>query len=235
MTPYYQDNFVTLYHGDCREIVPGLGRFDLLLTDPPYGIDYKHSGKGTARTKSAKIRGNKKIHEDSRPFDPREWLNYDNVIIWGADHFYTRLPEYGRFLVWNKLGQLEPWDSFSDVEMAWHSKTGKATIFSMLWKGVASAKNGENNGRRLHVTKKPERLMRWCIEQAGDVQTILDPFAGSGTTGRAAKDLGRKCTMIEYDERYCEVAARYMAQEVLPMFEKPAAIVDTTPALLEVE
>ena len=73
------------------------------------------------------------------------------------------------------------------------------------------------DGGKVHPTQKPLALMLWCIGLAGDVQTILDPFAGSGTTGRAAKDLGRKATLIEQEERYCEIAASRMAQEVLPL------------------
>jgi hypothetical protein len=65
-----------------------------------------------------------------------------------------------------------------------------------------------------HPTEKPLTLFSWCVQQAGDVHTILDPFAGSGTTGRAAKDLGRKAVLIEREERYCEIAAKRMAQEV---------------------
>jgi len=73
----------------------------------------------------------------------------------------------------------------------------------------------KNNEQRWHPTQKPVEIMQWCIGLAGDVQTILDPFAGSGTTGRAAKDLGKQAVLIEMDEQYCEIAAQRMAQEVL--------------------
>ena len=73
------------------------------------------------------------------------------------------------------------------------------------------------DGGKQHPTQKPERLMRWCIEQAGDVITILDPFAGSGTTGRAAKDMGKRAVLIEREERYCEIAAKRLAQQVLEL------------------
>ena len=67
----------------------------------------------------------------------------------------------------------------------------------------------------MHPTQKPLEVIKWCINLAGDVQTILDPFAGSGTTGRAAKDLGKQAVLVEMDEQYCEIAAQRMAQEVL--------------------
>ena len=70
---------------------------------------------------------------------------------------------------------------------------------------------------RHHPTQKPVALMAWCIRRVNDCSTILDPFAGSGTTGRAAKDLGRKCTLIEREEKYCEIAAKRMEQEVLAL------------------
>jgi DNA modification methylase len=112
--------------------------------------------------------------------------------------------------VWDK----ENTGNFADGEMAWNNLEIALRIKRHLWNGMIR-KGGEN---RYHPTQKPLALMKWCINLAGDVQTILDPFAGSGTTGRAAKDLGRKAVLIELEERYCEIAARRMAQEVLPMF-----------------
>lgn len=223
MKPYFEDESVTIYHGDCREVLPELGPVDLVLTDPPYGIGYRHSGhvRGDAAaigmTAAANKRGSPSIAGDDGPFDPSPWLRFPNVILWGADHFFPRLPDSGRWLAWNKLGDLESWDTFADVEFAWHSKEAPARIFSMLWKGLACDKRGENNGLREHPMQKPVRLMRWCIEQSGVNlgAVILDPFMGSGTTLRAAKDLGRKAIGIEIEEAYCEIAARRMAQGVL--------------------
>ena len=225
MKPYYQDEAATIYHGDCRDVLPTVGPVDLVLTDPPYGIGYQHSGhvRGDAAaigmTKAANRRGSPPVIGDDVAFDPYPWLAFPNVILWGADHFYHRLPDHGRWLAWNKLGDLEPWDTFCDVEFAWHSKDAPARIFSMLWKGLACDKRGENNGLREHPMQKPVRLMRWCIEQSGAAvdSLILDPFMGSGTTLRAAKDLGRKAIGIEIEEKYCEIAAKRMAQAVLPL------------------
>lgn len=223
MMPYYADDAVTIYHGDCREVLPSLPPVDLVLSDPPYGIGYQHSGhvrgvKGAiGMTAAANRRGSPAIHGDDAVFDPSPWLTFPNVILWGADHFYPRLPDRGRWLAWNKLGSMEPWDTFCDVEFAWHSKEAPARIFSMLWKGLACDKRGENNGLRSHPMQKPVRLMRWCIEQSGvDVNAvILDPFMGSGTTLRAAKDLGRKAIGIDIEEKYCFIAAKRMSQAVL--------------------
>ena len=94
----------------------------------------------------------------------------------------------------------------ADAELAWCSWDGNIRSFSI---------SRNPDGKRQHPTQKPLKLISWCINQAGEQKTILDPFAGSGTTGRAAKDLGRKATLIEREEKYCEIAARRMAQEVL--------------------
>jgi DNA modification methylase len=107
------------------------------------------------------------------------------------------------WLYWRKLMG----GDFSDGELAWTSRSAALREFTKCPKGM-------NKG---HPCEKPLELMTWCISLAGDVQTILDPFAGSGTTGRAAKDLGRKAVLIEREERYCEIAARRMAQGVLPL------------------
>jgi site-specific DNA-methyltransferase (adenine-specific)/modification methylase len=188
-----------------------LGRFDLLLTDPPYGIGHQKQATGKGRHHR---RNTEKICGDNAPFNAAEWLNFTSVIIWGANHFSSQLP-HGRWLAWNKLADLEPWDSFSDVEFAWQNTRAKDRIFSMLWKGIASDRGGEGKGHRGHPTQKPVRLMKWCLSLVPDATTILDPFAGSGTTGVAAKLEGRKATLIEMEERYCEIAANRLSQGVL--------------------
>lgn len=204
---------VTLMLGDCRELLPGIEAVNAIITDPPYGIGYV---RGTARTGLHRGPGANKhagipVMGDDAPFDPDGLLSVsDNVMMWGADHFYSRLPDSGRWLAWNKLGKLESWDSFCDVEFAWHSREGAARIFSFMWKGLVSDKAGENNSWRDHPTQKPIALMRWCIEQA-DVPpagTVLDPYMGSGTTGVAAVKLGRGFKGIEKVEKYFDIACR---------------------------
>lgn len=206
--PYYDAEGVTIYHGDCRKIVPHLGRFDLLLTDPPYGI-----GKD-GQKRSTGGHGGRKAHE-FRGWDkerPSAWVlqmlleSSDKQIIWGGNYFADVLPATMKWLVWDKGQRINQ----SDGELAYTSMEGALRILTM--NRVELMLDGAE-----HPTQKPEKLMRWCIEQAGDVQTILDPYAGSGTTGRAAKDLGKTCVLIEREERFCEIAARRLAQSVLSL------------------
>ena len=197
----------TLYLGDCREILPSLPKVDAVITDPPYGIGYVHSGCGN--TAAANKRGSPPIHGDKEPFDPMPWVELcPEVLLFGADHFYPRLPDSGRWLAWNKLGDMTPWDSFSDVEFIWHSRDKAARIFSMKWKGLACDKVGENGGLREHVTQKPLRLMRWCIEQCGNPDLILDPYMGSGSTGVAAMQMGLSFIGCEIEPKYFDIACR---------------------------
>lgn len=199
MKPYYQDDAVTIYHGDCREILPGLGRFDLLLTDPPYGLAEKLVGGTWGKA----FDGTYKNWDAFAPDLGFALACADRAIVWGGNYF--NLPVSRKWLVWNKP---ERGLTMADGELAWCSWDGNLRVFDCI-------RNPE--GQRQHPTQKPVRLMTWCIREAGEVTTILDPFAGSGTTGRAAKDLGRKATLIEREERYCEIAARRMAQEVLSL------------------
>lgn len=200
MKPYYQDSAVTIYHGDCREVVPTLGRFDLLLTDPPYGLGERWQG-GTW--------GGAPMYADARRWDvrPDDGILLGMIqqaaagIVWGGNYF--TLPPSRGFLLWVKVPAM---DTMADAEYAWTNLDRPAKAFS-----------GHRNpdGKRDHPTQKPLALMRWCLETVPTAQTVLDPFAGSGTTGRAAKDLGRKAVLVEMNERYCEIAARRMGQEVL--------------------
>jgi len=201
VAPYYRDDAVVIFNADCREIVPTLGRFDLLLTDPPYGIGNRMQG-GTW--------GAKAKYSDFRAWDvaPETELLTSIVdlatksIVWGGNYF--TLPPSRCWLVWDKQNAVP---TMADCEFAWSNLDRPAKRMSLP---VGAHTFG-------HPTQKPLALMLWCIGLAGEAQTILDPFAGSGTTGRAAKDLGRKCVLIEREEKYCEIAARRMAQEVLPL------------------
>lgn len=219
MKPYYQDSAVTIYHGNCREILPFVSAdVEFLLTDPPYGIAYKHSGGGSpvaGRSIRLTIRHSEAVTGDNERFDPTPFLNFRDVILWGANNFCHSLPEdSGRWLIWDKADGRYGVDTFGDAELGWHNRGRAARIFRFMWKGAYCVKIGEENGRRLHPTMKPQGLMKWCISLV-PTGLILDPFMGSGSTLRAAKDLGRRAIGIEIEERYCEIAARRMAQEVL--------------------
>ena len=217
MKPYYDDGRgIVIYHGDCREIVPSLGKFDLLLTDPPYGIGEGNQKRILSRANAAAARDYGHSEWDSEPPD-RELLKVvlncsKWKILWGGNYFEGLSGQRG-WLVWDKDNG---GNDFADCELAWTNLESAVRKFTWRWAGMLQ-QNMADKDTRFHPTQKPVALMAWCIERAGEVQNILDPFAGSGTTGRAAKDLGRKCTMIEREEKYCEIAARRMEQEVFAL------------------
>jgi DNA modification methylase len=194
---------------------------DVTIADPPYGIGYKrgNGGKGAHTKGRRNDDGGAVMAGDDRPFDPRPWIRGGPCILWGANHYARRVPEaVGRWLVWNKLGDIEPWDSFSDVEIAWCSIKGKDKLFSHLWKGLAQAGAGE---KRWHKTAKPVALMEWCIAFFPEAGVILDPFMGSATTGIAAHRLGRRFVGVEIDPATFEIAVARMRAEL----DRPALFV----------
>ena len=202
--PYYEDNHGVLYHGDCLEIMKELSAksVDLVLTDPPYRNEEENQPTMDMR----KNGGMKGFGNELNISQFIELIRVaKNQIIWGANNFEF-LPSFKGFLVWEKY---IPEDfTMSMAEIAYISE-GLGTI-SKVFK-VAS-----NSEKRYHPTQKPLALMRWCIEKySKPTATILDPFAGSGTTLRAAKDLGRKYIGIEISEKYCEIAVKRLGQEVL--------------------
>tara|TARA_S200002703_G_scaffold15436_4_gene13232 strand:+ start:1233 stop:1850 length:618 start_codon:yes stop_codon:yes gene_type:complete len=197
--PYYKDEAVTIYNGDCREIVPSLGRFDLLLTDPPYGLPEKLVGGTWGKA----FEGKYKDWDAEAPCLEHLLKVSDKAIIWGGNYF--NLPPSRCWFVWDKPDKMP---TVADCELAWCSWDANAKLFQ---------KNRNPDGKRQHPTQKPLALMEWCILRAGSGETILDPFAGSGTTGRAAKDLGKKAVLIERVEEYCHIAAKRMQQEVFDL------------------
>jgi len=202
MTPYYQDDHVTIYHGNCREMLPML-TFDVIVTDPPYGINFAGYNHG-------------KVHGDIDD-EAARWLlaNTSPMVVFGVNHFPEYLPSRGAWSCWDKRTNENADKMFgSPFEMIWVSgKDRPGKIYRIMHGGVVNADGG--GVKRDHPTQKPVTLMVRIIGDWATAGVIADPFMGSGTTLRAAKDLGRQAIGIEVDERYCEIAAKRMGQEVL--------------------
>ncbi len=194
----------TLYQGDCLEVLPTLGKVDAVVTDPPYGINYIARKKHTYKTDYDQSA----IFGDDTAFDPKLWLSYP-CILWGADNYFSDLPN-GRLLIWDKRGKgFHGVNTFSDCEIAWCSKPGPNRIHLQIWNGIV--REGEPAGQgevRLHPAQKPVRLLHWCLGFLPNAETILDPFMGSGTTGVACVQLGRKFIGIEIEPRYFDIACK---------------------------
>lgn len=209
--PYHVEHGITIYHGDCRQILPLLGSFDLLMADPPYGINAGDQRQQKSRTKLALARDYGENDWDRQPVEP--WViglvrsMCEKQIIFGGN--YYDLPPCKGPLVWDK----ENSGDFADGEMAWNNLGCALRIKRHLWNGMI--RKGQEE--RFHPTQKPVEVIQWAIQLAGEVETILDPWAGSGTTGVAALNLEKQCVLIEREERYCEIAARRLQQGVLPL------------------
>ena len=207
--PYYDHGGITIYHGDCREILPTLPPVDLVLTDPPYGMDWHGHGLSTQTWNG--------LQNDDGDLDLRPILNMPcEVVAFGANCYPEQLPHRGRWICWDKR-VVESADKMlgSPFELAWRNiDHGYDTMVRLQHGGVVNADGGKQ--KRVHPTQKPVGLMARIIHLYPKTsETILDPFMGSGTTLRAAKDLGRKAIGIEIEEKYCEIAAKRLAQEVL--------------------
>lgn len=201
MKPYYDHDGIVIYHGDCLEILPQLEPVDLVLTDPPYGIGELMKGGSWGMAQ--------------KYVDMRSWDTLPTAetmtgvikmapvsIVWGGNYF--GLEPSRCWLVWDKQNAVT---TTAACELAWTNLDRPVRRFS--WPVGVHAHG--------HPTEKPLELIAWCIEESRTSGTILDPFMGSGTTLRAAKDLGRKCIGIEIEEKYCEIAVKRLAQEVLAL------------------
>lgn len=197
----------TLYLGDCREVLPTLGKVDAVVTDPPYGIG-ESAGKAKTRTRKGNAKWVKDYGDDNWDDEP---VSDDIItavralsrwqIIFGGN--YYELPATKCWLVWDKLnGDTD----FADCELAWTNLPKAVRRIRFLWNGW-NLGGGEQRGD--HPTQKPIGVMKWCIGHLPDnAQTILDPFMGSGTTGVAAVQMGRDFIGVEREEKYFDIAAR---------------------------
>ena len=211
--PYYEEPGIVIINADCREILPHLPKVDLVLTDPPYGINHA-SGYGASWE-------NTSIANDHN-LDARDW-----VIQWAGDlpmivfgTWKTQRPTNVRqVLIFDK----GPAFGMGDLSFPWKNSFEEIYVLGKGWSGHRDESvlkghmqvSWEMQGRA-HPNQKPVSLLAYLMSKHS-AETILDPFMGSGTTLRAAKDLGRKCIGIELEEKYCEIAARRLSQEVLPL------------------
>jgi hypothetical protein len=213
MTPYYADDRVTLYHGDCREVTDWLAA-DVLVTDPPYGYNHKSGGgpRGAASWRGMSIAND----EDTTARDSAlEAWGHRPAIVFGS--WKRPKPTATRaVLVWDKGGHA----GMGDLSFPWKPNFEEIYVIGTGYSG--SRDSGVLSGYhvpanetagRTHPHEKPLSLMASLIRKCPP-GTIADPFAGSGTTLRAAKNEGRRAIGVEIDERYCEAIAKRLAQDV---------------------
>jgi DNA modification methylase len=247
MKPYYQDEYVTLYCGDCLEVMPVLDvTFDTCITDPPYGT--------TACKWDSVI-----------PFEPM-WENLKRlvksngaIVLFGSEPFSSMLRlsnvklykydwKWDKKLAGNPLNaKRKPLETYEDIMVF-----NKHSYYPVMKRGQLRKKGGvtkqpthtgsvdlgyssfndeyypksilefpnTDRSHTIHPTQKPVALIEYLIKTyTNEGESVLDFASGSGTTGVAAKLLNRKCTLIEKEEKYCEIAARRLSQGVLPLFE----------------
>jgi DNA modification methylase len=207
LTPYYQRNGITIYHGDCRDVLPLDA--DVLVTDPPYGIAFSSSWSG-------RFAGNRMANDDDNSLRDAvlEWWGDRPALVFG--HWKTATPKATRaLLVWDKGLHV----GMGDLSIPWKPNHEFIYVIGRGFKGhrgsgvLAIKALSPNFVRQRHPTEKPEALLLELIAKCPD-GVILDPFMGSGTTLAAAAQMGRSAVGIEVEEQYCEEAARRLSREV---------------------
>jgi site-specific DNA-methyltransferase (adenine-specific)/modification methylase len=198
----------TLYLGDCMDILPTLPKVDAVITDPPYGIN-ENSKKVASRGKLASPKDYGDFDWDKAP--PPDALielirtKGQHQAFFGGNYF--TLPPTSCWLVWDKLNGN---NDFADCELAWTNWPKAVRRLQWRWNGMIR----QGNEERYHPTQKPLEVMKWVIELCPKSETILDPFMGSGTTGVAAIQLGRKFIGIEREPKYFDIACKRIEQAV---------------------
>ena len=219
MKPYYDHAGIQIYHGDCREILPSI-KADMLVTDPPYGIalDTDYSRRSNFAVKGRKY---DQIQGDEVPMDFAFLFGIGKVqVVWGANNWPAQLPfepKRDGWICWDKR-TIESADSILGSPFELAAVIGQR-IYRMIRLQHCGVKHADGDrAGRFHPTQKPVMLFRHCLSFLPD-GIIVDPFLGSGSSLVAAKELGRRAIGIEIEERYCEVAAKRLSQEVFDFSE----------------
>lgn len=224
VTPYYEQSGVTIYHGDCRDVRGHVERGASIVSDPPYGMDADTDSRRFSGGQSGQERYRGQGREwqpivgDNEPFDPSPWLEYPRVVLWGYNHFAQRVP-VGTTLVWIKKHDHLFGTFLSDCEVGWMKGGCGVYAFRRSFPPPARIAEGVDGRTAAHPTQKPIALMEWSIDKAGVPigSVVFDPFMGSGTTLVAAKLCGRHAIGCDVREWYCEIAAKRLQQEALPL------------------
>jgi DNA modification methylase len=199
---------IELWLGDCRDILPTLSKVDAVVTDPPYGIG-EAAGANKSRSNLASAKDYGIAAWDDQTADEAVAMAVAKsryAIVFGGNYYH--LPPTSCWLVWDKLNT----GDFADCELAWTNLQKAVRRIQYRWNGMLRA---NNEPRGDHPTQKPLGVMRWSIGHLPDeARTILDPFMGSGTTGVACVQLGRKFIGIELDPGYFDIACRRISDEL---------------------
>lgn len=208
---------VTLYLGDCRDVLPTFDSVDAVVTDPPYGIakERHRAGEPCGRGSAAKRRWVMELNEWDLERPQQE--TFDSIlkiskqaILWGGNYFADMLPPSMGWLYWDKANDGK---SFGSGELAWTTRWGAMRTKRLMWDGMIRA---SKDGPLVHPTQKPTELMQWAMAETKipDSATVLDPFMGSGTTGVACIRSGRKFIGIEKDPQYFKTALERIKREL---------------------
>ena len=221
MTPYYEHGGITIYHGDCREVLPTLARADLVLTDPPYAAAAATVTTGWGKAKHGGSWGDMSL-VSLMVESTLSAAGWPGQVLWMTDHlgYAVTLPVLFRKY---QLVQSVVWDKDVLGMGAYFRKQTEFVIYARRTDAPTVSGGSKRDlirlrppRKTLHPAEKPVALFEELLDGLV-AELILDPYMGSGTTLRAAKDLGRKAIGIEIEEKYCEIAATRLSQEVLPL------------------
>ena len=202
----------TILLGDCLEVLRALPdkSFDLLLTDPPYGISADKGTNGFGVAQNKKYGGGWDNCRPSREHFDEMLRVAKKSIIFGGNYFSDILPPSKCWLVWDKIGNLSFNNPFADVELIWTNFTHASKKYTVIQQGFVR----EDTSARIHPTQKPIKLLEAILrDHIEDGFTVLDPFSGSGTTAIAAHRLGRRFLCIEKDADYHAASVKRLAKE----------------------
>lgn len=219
MEPYFTTDLGTVYYGENLQVMRIFkeNSFDLLLTDPPYGIDKMTYRKNKSRSKLAKAKDygeytwDKKIPEKIY-FDKMLKIS-KNQIIFGGNYFIEYLKNSSCWIIWDKLNGNS---DFADCELAWTSFNTAVRKFDYRWHGMIQEQGNKSKcEKRYHPNQKPIPLFVGIINKySKPSDTIIDPYAGSGVTGVACERLGRKYVLVEGELEHCETIKERLLTEI---------------------
>lgn len=215
--PTWEREGVQLYLGDCLEVLPMLPAWNgAIVTDPPWGNKTDCNAQRFTRKASpwwnnidtSKVAAHENLVNDDVEFDPRPFLRW-KCILWGANWFTRHLPHSGGWLIWDKRKGAETmaengWP-LGEAELAWTNVIGATRVFRNLWSGLLRS---SEKGEYYHPTQKPVALMKWCLGFLGAGLGVMDPYMGSGSTGVACIETGRKFIGIEIKAEHFDTAVR---------------------------